>query len=275
MSIEITISPELRTVTRRLKLSRILDTLPERLLQARQQKMPYQDLLLLVLSDEVTRRDSVAAQTRADKAQLDPDAHLERWDNTAKVTYDQELLNELATLRFLEGGHNVTIVGPVGTGKTFIGHAIGHIASRRGYSVVAVRGDHMLKTLKHARLTNTVEAELRRLVAIDLLIIDDLFLDAMDAQESRDAYDILTERDRAGSVIVTSNRSPEEWLATFADPLRAQSALDRFRSNSFDLVIEGESYRPRLKPTLIGRGDPRVPERSPRPRRNRRRARRH
>ena len=52
------ISPELKTVMRRLKLSRMLDTLPERLALARQQKMPHQELLLLVLSDEASRRDS-------------------------------------------------------------------------------------------------------------------------------------------------------------------------------------------------------------------------
>ncbi len=119
--------------------------------------------------------------------------------------------------------------------------------------MLAVRADHLLKTLKHARLDHSHEAELRKLLAVDLLIVDDFGLDAMDATESRDAYEILTERHRAGSMIVTSNRGPDEWLATFADPVRAQSAIDRFTSNAYDLVIDGESYRKRLKPKVAPR----------------------
>jgi len=79
----------------------------------------------------------------------------------------------------------------------------------------------------------------------ELMISESL---ATKERESRDAYEIFTERHRAGSIIVTSNRGPDEWLATFADPLRAQSAIDRFTSNAYDLVIEGDSYRQRLKP---------------------------
>ena len=59
------ISADLKAVLRRLKLSRILDALPERLALARTQQMPHQDLLLLVLSDEVSRRDGQAATLRA------------------------------------------------------------------------------------------------------------------------------------------------------------------------------------------------------------------
>lgn len=244
------IGPDLKTVLRRLKLGRMLDTLPERVLLARQQKMPHQDFLLLVLSDEATRRDSLAVALRVQRARLDPAMHLEAWDPTAKVTFDRALLNELTTLRFLEAHAHVTIVGPVGVGKTFLAHALGHIACRRGSTVVAVRTDHMLKTLKHARLDHTYEAEIRKLLAADLIILDDFALDALDATESRDLYEVLTERHRAGSIIVTSNRGPDEWLATFADPIRAQSAIDRFTSNAYDLVMDGESYRSRLKPTL-------------------------
>jgi hypothetical protein len=59
---------DLKTVLRRLQLSRLLDTLPERLTLARQQKMPHQDLLLQVLSDEVARRESLAVTLRVQKA---------------------------------------------------------------------------------------------------------------------------------------------------------------------------------------------------------------
>jgi DNA replication protein DnaC len=244
------IAPELKVAMRRLKLSKMLDTLPERLVAARQQKMPHQDFFLLVLADEVSRRDSLATSHRAERALLDPDMQFERWDSTAKVAYDQALLNELMTLRFLETHHHVALVGPVGVGKTFIAHALGHVACRRARSVLTLDAGEMFKTLKHARLDNSYEAELRKLIAVDLLIVDDFCLDVMDATESRDAHEILRERHRAGSMIVTSNRGPDEWLATFADPMRAQSAIDRFTSNSYDLVIDGESYRKRQKPHL-------------------------
>jgi DNA replication protein DnaC len=114
--------------------------------------------------------------------------------------------------------------------------------------------DKALKNLRHARLTNYHEPELRKLLAVDLLILDDFCLDQMDAHESRDAYEILTERHRSGSIVVTSNRGPDEWLATFADSMRVQSAIDRFVNNAFDLVIDGKSYRSRLKPSLDPQG---------------------
>jgi hypothetical protein len=110
-------SPDLVAALRRLK--HLLDTLLERFTLARQQKLAYHDLLLLVLSDEVTRRDGAAAEARAPQAQL-------------------------------------AIVGPVGVEKTFLGHALGHVAASRRYSVVAETADHLLETLRHARLDHTL-----------------------------------------------------------------------------------------------------------------------
>ena len=160
------ISTDLKTVLRRLRLSRVLDTLPERLVLVRQQPLSPQDFLLLILADEVTL-GTPGHHPAGAAAGLDPAAQLEHWDATAKVTFDRALLNELVTLRFLEAHHHVALVGPVGVGKSFLAHALGHIACRRGHSVLALRTDAMLKTLKHARLTQSHEAELRKLLAVD------------------------------------------------------------------------------------------------------------
>jgi len=244
------IEKDLKVLLRRLKLSKMLDTLPERMTLARGRKMPHQDFLITILGDEVSRRDSNAVTIRTQRAHLDAAMHLEAWDETANVTYDRALLEELVSLRFVEAHQHVAIIGPVGVGKTFVAHALGHIACRRGITTLALRSDRMLKGLKHARLDNSYEAELRKLLAPDLLIIDDFGLDVLDATESRDAFEILTERHRAGSIIVTSNRGPDEWHPLFADPLRAQAAIDRFTSSSYDLIIDGESYRQRQKPRL-------------------------
>ncbi|MCA9709889.1 MAG: ATP-binding protein [Myxococcales bacterium] len=242
------ISPTLKAHLKRLKLSPMLQTLPERLTLARQQKTPHESFLELVLADEVMRRDRLEAKNRAAKGGLDPSMVVEAWDGTAQVTYDKSLWAELTTLRFLEAHHDVLLLGPVGVGKTFLGTALGHIACRRGCRVRFVQTDKMLKLLKASRLDQTYEATLRQLITVDLLILDDFALDPMDAIETRDLGELLREKHRRTSLIVTSNRDPGEWLAMMAEPLRAQSAIDRLKNNAYELIIEGESYRDRQKP---------------------------
>jgi len=95
----------------------------------------------------------------------------------------------------------------------------------------------------------------------------------MSKDESRDIYQLLLERTGNASMIVTSNRDTSEWLAMFDDVLLAQSAVDRFKNAAFDFVIEGESYRPRLKPTIDTR-DPPPPSPAPKRSTTRRRRRR-
>ena len=246
------ISPDLKTVLRRLKLSALLDTLA----RAPRARPPAEDAAPRLPAARLSRRGlpprqrSPSTSARRARAPRSRACSLERWDATAKVTFDHALLNELVSLRFRRQPPHVAIVGPVGVGKTFLAHALGHIACRRGHCARASAPTSCSRRSSTPASITRYEAELRKLLAVDLLILDDFALDAMDATESRDCYEILTERHRAGSIIVTSNRGPDEWLATFADPVRAQSAIDRFTSNAYDLVIEGESYRPRLKPKL-------------------------
>jgi len=250
-----TISPDLGAALKKVKLGRLVDVLPERLLLAEKQDFDFQQLMLLLLNDEISRRESSAAANRAQKANLDPDMRLECWDPTAKVTYDKRVFAELCSLRFLEANRNVVVLGAVGVGKTFLATALGHIACQHRFQVLFTRADDMLRRLMQSRFDNSRESVMVELTTVDLLIIDDFALEPMSRDESRDVYQLFVERTGRAATIITSNRDTSEWLATFDDVLLAQSAVDRFINAAYDLIVEGESYRPKQKPR-VSKDDP-------------------
>jgi DNA replication protein DnaC len=244
------VSVDLVRAMKQLRLGKLLDTLPERLVLAKKDAMSIEDFLLLLFTDEIERRRSSAASRRADDAGLDPEMVMERWDPTTKIHLDRRVLRELATLRFLEAHRNVVVLGPVGVGKTFLASALGHLACRAGFQVRFDRADDLLRALRQSRLDNSREALMTELCTIDLLIIDDFALEPMTREESRDVYQLFIERNALASTIVTSNRDTADWLAVFDDNLLGQGAIDRFKNNAYDLVVEGESYRSRQKPSV-------------------------
>ncbi len=110
---------------------------------------------------------------------------------------------------------------------------------RRRISVHFERADQLLKRLKASRLDASHDAEMRKLIRVDLLILDDYALTAMDPVDTAEVYELEVERHRKAPTVITSNRDPVEWLAVMADQLLAQSAIDRLTSAAYELVIDG------------------------------------
>ena len=120
----------------------------------------------------------------------------------------------------------------------------------------------LLKRLRASRLDNSHEVEIRKLMRVDLLILDDFALQAFDPLDTADVYELIVERHRAASTVVTSNREPAEWIGQMADALLAHYAIDRLQSAAYELVLEGKSYRRRQKPRLaVGMSTPRAKRR--------------
>ena len=147
-------------------------------------------------------------------------------------------------------------MGPAGVGKSFLAQALGYSAVRAGHTVRFVHADDFFKAMAQARVDNSLDRAFRSFISPDLLILDDLGLHRLTPQQSADLYELILNRHRASSFVITSNRAVDEWLSLFDDPILGNSALDRLANASYQIVIEGTSYRERLSPhrALLGKG---------------------
>lgn len=238
-----TLSNELKQTVKKLRLSGILPTLPERMAYAKQQHLTYAEFLELVMQDEVDRRLHNQVDNQMKKAGINPFETLERYDFDAPVQVDREMIKGLFSLNFIEEKDNVMLCGPVGVGKTYLANALAHAAVRRGKKVLMVRAEKLFKKLQQSRADYSYEKALLGFITPDMLIIDDFGLKALNEQQSTDFYEIVVERYGRASTVITSNRDTDEWLELFHDPILANSALDRLVHNAYRVVIEGESYR--------------------------------
>lgn len=242
------INQSLKTVLKRLKLSGLLPTLPDRVAYARKTKLSELDFLEIVLQDEGERRDQKNLALRLTRAGFEQEQTLESFNWNAPVTFDRDRVRDLFSLGFIERQEDVIFLGPVGVGKTFLACALGHAACRAGREVLFMRADRLLHQLHQSRADHSTDKVFRRLLAPDLLIIDDFALRRLDPQQSSDFYEVILERHRRASTILTSNRSIDEWIPLFEDPVLAQSAIDRLAHNAYQVVMEGESYRKLQRP---------------------------
>src|SRR5207249_10920364 len=112
------IQPVLKTVLKRLKLSPMLATLPDRVAFARKEKLDYAQLLELVLSDEVERREQKHVTNRMTAAGVEEECTLERFDWSANIRLDQPRLPDPFGLHFIQRQEDVIFCGPVGVSRS-------------------------------------------------------------------------------------------------------------------------------------------------------------
>jgi len=239
---------ELKPLLKRLKLGAMLDTLPERLALARRDQLDYAAFLQILLTDEVERRDNRNLEVRLQKAGFEEICRLEDFDWSAGIKADRRLIDLVFSMDFLNRHEHVLFVGPVGVGKSFLAQSLGYAAARAGHNVRFIRADVYFRTLAQARVDHTIEKAFRSFLTPDLLIIDDFGLQRLTTQQSTDLYELIIARHRKSSFVMTSNRAIDEWLGLFEDAVLGNSALDRLANASYQIVIDGTSYRERQSP---------------------------
>ena len=214
---------ELTPLLKSLKLGALAATLPERIALARREQLDYASFLEIILSDEVNRRAHRRTELRLHNAGFEELCRLEDFDWSASITLDRRLLDAVCSLEFLDKHEHVLLVGPAGVGKSFLAQALGYSAVRAGHAVRFIHADHFFRAMSQARVDNSVDRTFRSFLTPDLLILDDLGLHGLTAQQSADLYELILNRHRASSFIITSNRAVDEWLSLFDDPILGNS----------------------------------------------------
>lgn len=235
--------PELAPMLKRLRLSGILESLPERNREALNRQLSHTEFLALLVQDEVDRREQKKFALRIRRAGFRTPKTLEDFDFTFNPHIDQALIRELATCQFVDEKVAVLIAGPCGTGKSHIAQALGHEAVRHDYDVLFTTQSRLLGQLQAARATQTFERRFQALVRVPLLIVDDFGLKPLQPPQDDDFHELVAERYERAATIVTSNLAFEEWGSAFSNRLLAAATLDRLRDRAYCVVLDGDSHR--------------------------------
>lgn len=231
-----------------LKLGGMMDTLELRLQEAEQEKLGYIEFLEILLEDEVQRRANRRLEARVNQARFEEVKTIESFNFDFNSETPTRQIMDLATCHFIERKEWAIFVGPVGVGKTHLIKGIGHQACRTGYGVLYIRTPRLLADLGGGHADGTWESRLRRYLKPDLLLIDDFAMKELTMQQAEDIYEIIDERSRGSSLVVASNRSPQDWYPLFPTPVLAEGVLDRLINKAHHITLNGKSYRPHLRP---------------------------
>jgi len=150
---------------------------------------------------------------------------------------------QLSEGSFITQGDNILITGATGCGKSFLACALGRKSCMLGYRVIYYSMNRFIEALASARLEGTYIKWLNMLVRMPVLILDDFGLKELDHNTRLALLQILEDRYRKGSTIITSQLPVNKWYEYINEPTFADAILDRLTAHAHKIELKGKSLR--------------------------------
>lgn len=246
-----TIYQQLRAHVHDLRLTAVAEQLAPALEQAERDKPSYTQFLHDLLAHEVTAVEQRRLQGRLRFAKLPARRTLEQFDFSAQPSLDRRLVEDLATLRFLEDKANLLLIGPPGVGKTLLATILGHRAVEAGYRVYYTTAAELVARTAKAAIEGRWANTMRFWNGPQLLIVDELGYLPLADEAASHFFQVVSRRYEHGSIVLTTNRHIVDWGHVFHDTTVAAAILDRLLHHATVLSINGDSYRMRAHQTAI------------------------
>jgi DNA replication protein DnaC len=244
----------LRTTLKKLRLSGLAETLDVRLQEAAGHNLSHAEFLELILQDELFVRDERQINRRVKAAAFREVKPLDQFDWSFNPSLPKKQAFDLATCRFIRESRDVLLIGPPGTGKSFLVQAVGYQAIKLGFVVLYRSIFDVVRDFLHDEVLAEDDKVLARYLKPDLLIIDDMGMKQLPRRSGEVLFEIIMRRYETRSTMMTSNRPLEDWGKLIGDVPSATAILDRFLHHAEVLTFSGKSYRLRNQspPTPTG-----------------------
>lgn len=206
-------------------------------------ELSFEERLGLLIDTEWTARENRKLARRLRAAKMRHAASIENIDfKTPRGLNRQEIL-ALGSCAWIQGHHNLLIIGPTGIGKSYLCCAFVERACRQGYTAYYARAPRLLHELAIGRGDGSYTRLLNRLARFELLAIDDWLLAPLKDTERRDLMEVIEDRSEHASTLIATQLPIKDWHAVIGDPNQADAICDRLLHNAHRIVLKGASMR--------------------------------
>jgi DNA replication protein DnaC len=233
-----------------LKLYRIAELYQEMLNEAARKQSSMLDVLTALIGEEVAVRRQRALERRIHRARLPKRKTLQEYDFNFPKRIPKQAILRLFDCDFVAQHGCAIFIGPTGTGKSHLLNALGYTACEKGISVRFTRVVDMINVLTTAQINGMLDKALRQYTLPQVLLLDELGYLPIDKRGADLLFQVVAARYECGSVVISTNQAFRDWGAIFdVNNTLATAMIDRLMHHGEAIVIRGDSYRMKDKPT--------------------------
>lgn len=236
---------------RRFRLSGIASGLDPVITEAETKQMSYLDYTLKFLATEAIHREEKDLERRAKAARLPLFHNLDNYDFTVDNGLTKTQLNQLRELNWIEQLFNIVLMGPSGTGKTFIAAGLCNDAIRHGLKAYFRTMDDISHMLKMKDITRSAAADYKRLEKAHIIVIDDIMMFPLEKGTAVSLFNFINKLYENTSFIITTNKAPKQWAQMLDDEVLASALLDRLLFKCEVINLSGMGYRMKNRKTIF------------------------
>jgi len=226
-----------------LRLPAFRQALQDQQSNSQYSELAFEERLSLLVEQECTQRRENRIRRNLHAANFPMQASLEELEISPVRGLERRIILDLAQSLWISSRQNLIILGPTGSGKSFLACSFGTAAARNGFTVRYHRTSRLLHTLSQVRIDGSLSNLLRSLARIQLLVLDDWMRDPLTLQNAQDILEVLDDRFGHSATLIASQVPITEWHHRIPDPTLADAILDRLVHNAHRIELKGESQR--------------------------------